>query len=125
MQGTVIGQASSFDTHPVVLLHHGDTSTNSILSQLRAFERADDVYSSGFSKQLVLAASETTIEASKAFLANLKDFDQVFPSLSEELPAGPYFLCGQNLHQAWRLYEDDLDSFIFAVLPDDVQAPDR
>ncbi|KAG8164618.1 hypothetical protein KVR01_004893 [Diaporthe batatas] len=35
------------------------------------------------------------------------------------LPSGPYFLSGQNLHQAWRLYPDHLDAFTFGLLPDD------
>ncbi|KAL2275630.1 hypothetical protein FJTKL_01697 [Diaporthe vaccinii] len=34
------------------------------------------------------------------------------------LPSGPYFLSGQNLHQAWRLYPDHLDAFTFGLLPD-------
>ncbi|POS76042.1 hypothetical protein DHEL01_v205556 [Diaporthe helianthi] len=44
------------------------------------------------------------------------------PGTSEEknlLPSGPYFLSGQNLHQAWRLYPDELDAFTFGLLPDD------
>ncbi|KAK2611385.1 hypothetical protein N8I77_004725 [Diaporthe amygdali] len=43
------------------------------------------------------------------------------PLMSKEedlLPSGPYFLNGQNLHQAWRLYPDDLDAFTFGLLPD-------
>ncbi|KAL1865524.1 hypothetical protein Daus18300_007169 [Diaporthe australafricana] len=43
------------------------------------------------------------------------------PDTSSErdlLPSGPYFLSGQNLHQAWRLYPDDLDAFTFGLLPD-------
>lgn len=41
------------------------------------------------------------------------------------LPSGPYFLSGQNLHQAWRLYPDDLDAFTFGLLPDDPFDPQR
>lgn len=41
------------------------------------------------------------------------------------LPSGPYFLSGQNLHQAWRLYPDDLDAFTFGLLPDSPFDPQR
>ena len=41
------------------------------------------------------------------------------------LPSGPYFLSGQNLHQAWRLYPDDLDAFTFGLLPDNPFDPER
>ncbi|KAF3767012.1 hypothetical protein M406DRAFT_106416 [Cryphonectria parasitica EP155] len=40
-----------------------------------------------------------------------------------QLPSGPYFLSGRNLHQAWRLYPDDLDAFTFGLLPDDPYSP--
>ncbi|KAH8788395.1 amidase signature domain-containing protein [Diaporthe sp. PMI_573] len=39
------------------------------------------------------------------------------------LPSGPYFLSGQNLHQAWRLYPDELDAFTFGLLPDNPFGP--
>lgn len=37
----------------------------------------------------------------------------------DRLPSGPYFLNGQNLHQAWRLYSDELEAFNFGLLPED------
>jgi len=40
-----------------------------------------------------------------------------------ELPSGPYFLHGPNLHQAWRLYDDEYGAFTFGVIPDDVDQP--
>ncbi|ROW13500.1 hypothetical protein VPNG_04455 [Cytospora leucostoma] len=42
-----------------------------------------------------------------------------------ELPSGPYFLSGPNLHQAWRLYPDDLEAFTFGLIPEDVHEPHR
>lgn len=41
------------------------------------------------------------------------------------LPSGPYLLSGQNLHQAWRLYPDELDAFTFGLLPDNPFDPER
>ena len=35
------------------------------------------------------------------------------------LPEGPYFAVGRQLHQAWRLYPDNLSSFVTAVIPRD------
>ncbi|KAL8934633.1 MAG: hypothetical protein Q9216_005808 [Gyalolechia sp. 2 TL-2023] len=35
------------------------------------------------------------------------------PSLSE----GPYFVAQSRLHQAWRLYEDDLEAFVSSSVP--------
>lgn len=43
----------------------------------------------------------------------------------DKLPSGPYFLSGPNLHQAWRLYPDELDAFTFGLLPDDLYEPQR
>lgn len=42
-----------------------------------------------------------------------------------QLPSGPYFLHGPFLHQAWRLYDDDLGAFNFGVIPDDLSKPDE
>lgn len=42
-----------------------------------------------------------------------------------ELPSGPYFLYGPNLHQAWRLYDDELGAFTFGIVPDDLGKPDE
>ncbi|PSR82855.1 amidase signature domain-containing protein [Coniella lustricola] len=40
-----------------------------------------------------------------------------------ELVSGPYFLSGQNLHQAWRLYPDEHEAFVYGVLPEDPVDP--
>lgn len=50
---------------------------------------------------------------------------EVSPQGLDKLPSGPYFLSGPNLHQAWRLYPDDLDAFTFGLLPDDLYDPQR
>ncbi|KAF4991723.1 hypothetical protein FDECE_13954 [Fusarium decemcellulare] len=42
-----------------------------------------------------------------------------------ELPSGPYFLHGPNLHQAWRLYDDEFGAFTFGVIPDDLYQVDE
>lgn len=37
------------------------------------------------------------------------------------LSSGPDFILGSTLHQAWRLYDDYLDTFISTIVPDDDQ----
>ncbi|KAF4496822.1 Amidase signature domain [Fusarium agapanthi] len=46
-------------------------------------------------------------------------------SLESHLPPGPYFLRHGGIHQAYRLYEDTLDSFIFGVIPLDPLYPEE
>ncbi|KAK3997806.1 hypothetical protein QBC44DRAFT_364001 [Cladorrhinum sp. PSN332] len=41
---------------------------------------------------------------------------------SPSLAASTYFLFGNAIHQAWKLYSDDLDSFSVAVYPTNVKA---
>nr|ODN88537.1 hypothetical protein L204_06392 [Cryptococcus depauperatus CBS 7855] len=36
-----------------------------------------------------------------------------------DVPEGPYFVVHQNLHQAWRIYTDQLGAFSTTVIPDD------
>lgn len=40
------------------------------------------------------------------------------PVSTDPLPEGPYFLVGNNIHQAWKMYADNLDSLTVAVVPD-------
>lgn len=40
------------------------------------------------------------------------------------LPSGPYFLHGPNLHQAWKLYDDEYGAFAFGVIPENVTQTD-
>lgn len=40
-----------------------------------------------------------------------------------ELPSGPYFLHGPNLHQAWRMYDDEFGAFTIGVIPDSLYQP--
>lgn len=49
----------------------------------------------------------------------------IAPQGRRELPSGPYFLSGPNLHQAWRLYPDDLEAFASGLIPEDVHEPQR
>lgn len=38
---------------------------------------------------------------------------------NSSLPEGPYFTCGREIHQAWRLHPDRLSAFVTGVVPED------
>ncbi|KAF5530149.1 amidase signature domain-containing protein [Fusarium mexicanum] len=117
---------------PVVLVPVGDsiTSVDDALQLIGRFADVDDVYSPSFSRAAVIRSS-----TENGVMGVLEDFKasghfsaiyHVSPSSSQGyLPPGPYFLCEDGIHQAYRLYEDTLDSFIFGVIPDDVLNPKK
>lgn len=107
------------------------TPSGSIVQQFRYFQD-DDVYNEGFSHSVIIRKSITLF--SDSISSALERFEQNDPALKiytlatsppGGLRAGPYFLHGQNIHQAWRLYDDVLDAFIFGLVPDDVFEPKR
>ncbi|KAF2652401.1 putative amidase [Lophiostoma macrostomum CBS 122681] len=75
--------------------------------RLSVFAKVDDVFQRSFENTLILMPGSEDDTGSK------------------HLPSGPYFLHGSNIRQAWRLYPDELDAFIFAVIPEDVKTPQR
>ncbi|KAJ4423676.1 hypothetical protein N0V82_001699 [Gnomoniopsis sp. IMI 355080] len=91
----------------------------------------DDVCEDEFTGILVVnpssSESDTEIMVGNAHRPDLSRFSAVYHMISEavtsqgeiRLPSGPYFLSGPNLHQAWRLYPDELEAFTFGLIPDD------
>ncbi|KLP10940.1 D-mandelate dehydrogenase [Fusarium fujikuroi] len=114
-------------TDTVVLLPIGDSisSVNDALRLINRFADIDDIYSPPFARAAVIRSSTERgfVEVLKKFEAS-GHFSAVYhasPGSSQGyLPPGPYFLCRDGIHQAYRLYEDTLDSFLFGVIPDDV-----
>lgn len=95
-----------------------------VATQLDFFERVDDVYSKDFAETIVLVDTGASVsETSTAALDNSSVLHSAPNSTVSSLPSGPYFLQGSNIHQAWRLYRDELDAFIFGVVPQDVLKP--
>ncbi|KAK3391819.1 amidase signature domain-containing protein [Sordaria brevicollis] len=41
----------------------------------------------------------------------------------KDLPSGPYFLSGPNLHRAYRLYPDTQDAFVHGIIPSNIYDP--
>jgi hypothetical protein len=108
----------------------GHRTVTSILQQVAAFADVDDVYQPAFSDAIIL---QTNDEESNGTIETLRgDLTGHFPHVyhfansgASLLPPGLYFLHGNNIHQAWRLCPDDLDAFIFGVVPCDVKRPER
>jgi hypothetical protein len=116
---------------PAVVLHT-ESSRISIELLERSFARfgdEDDVFSDEFLKNNVLVIqclhhgtpSRTLPEDVKRYLDE-RSTKLVFVDRSggkNVLPQGPYFASQKGLHQAWRLYEDDLAAFVSSVIPSD------
>ncbi|CZR37382.1 uncharacterized protein FPRO_02358 [Fusarium proliferatum ET1] len=125
-----IAEPTGLEPIPVVLLPIGDSisSVNDALRLINRFADIDDVYSPSFARAAVTRSSTERgfVEVLKKFEAS-GHFSAVYhasPGSSQGyLSPGPYFLCLDGIHQAYRLYEDTLDSFIFGVIPDDVLIP--
>jgi hypothetical protein len=115
----------------------GGTLVASIITRLlEDFSRRDDVYSNDFAQTLVVQTLESVNPSSRfidprqlAWEGEPCPFEAVFTaqrSASQDLlPAGPYFLVGSHIHQAWRLYPDNLGAFITTVLSGSVSKPQR
>ncbi|KAF5575341.1 amidase signature domain-containing protein [Fusarium pseudocircinatum] len=127
-----ITESTGLEPIPVVLLpiDNSPSSVNDALQLINRFADVDDVYSPSFARTAVIRSSSERglnevlkkFEASGHFYAVY----HVSPGSSQGyLPPGPYFLCDGGIHQAYRLYDDTLDSFIFGVIPDDVLNPGR
>ncbi|EFR04156.1 amidase [Nannizzia gypsea CBS 118893] len=140
--------ACSFTVTPAVVLHGqlGELSSETIQETFDRFLDVDDVFQEAFTKDTFLILSmpigsqpakvgnstlshtstgRLSLEALPAELASsLKSKSLVLCVLDGEfdLPEGPYFIVGQNLHQAWRLYPDTLGAFSTTVVPDDTMA---
>jgi hypothetical protein len=95
------------------------------------FATVDDVYSESFAHSVILQSSigNDSIEQLLAEFKASDHFNTVYhtspSSATSALPPGPYFLVHGSIHQAYRLYEDELDSFIFGVIPEDVLNPKK
>ena len=110
----------------------GNDAVQEIDKRLSAFEKIDDVYQRPFGSNLILMFKSEPVSSS--IISQLRqNSSSRFSTISQasisapqnSLPSGPYFLYGSNIHQAWRLYADNLDSFVFAVIPEDLQNHQR
>ncbi|KAF5023188.1 hypothetical protein F66182_4742 [Fusarium sp. NRRL 66182] len=114
---------------PVTLL-----STDEIFGDvdgvLKLLDDRDDVFVADFGSVLVEkpgdSSSEVPAQPQGAGARKVYHVNRIRPLDSfADLPSGPYFLHGPNLHQAWRLYDDEFGAFTFGVVPDDLANPDE
>ncbi len=96
-----------------------------IKEKLKHFEAVDDVYDPVFAESgnFIFQHPEqhrgelgTAADALSAPYGTCKvEFNLI--GGGGGLPEGPYFLSGNSVHQAWRLYADDLRAFVVATVP--------
>lgn len=117
---------------PAVVVNTSNLKTTKQLIEdsFARFEAADDVFSPLFSKDNLFVlqhnnSDEPTPTIPQEVQELLRARSSQLVSITnaiydgKSLPEGPYFAKGDNLHQAWRLYEDDLCAVVTAVIPDD------
>ncbi len=117
-------------TMPAVVFNLGTPQIDvpTLQSLFARFEAIDDVFNSDFTYGSIMLAQVTNgsqaerppvSDAVKEYL-RAKSSELLFVDPSEAgtpLPEGPYFFKNKRLHQAWRLYEDNLCSLVTAVIP--------
>ena len=103
-------------------------NANTLSKAIHKFKDEDDVFSQDFLNDTIVIQTPPNVAFNVESLEHLEtEFGGwnitsiLHLAISNDgslLPEGPYFLHGGNLHQAWRLYPDDLDCFMSTVIPD-------
>ena len=88
---------------PVVLLgaQAFHSSFEEVARLLGQFEQKDDVFTKAFSEAAVISGDAST--GGHLATQNLSNFSALFYTTDEtpkDIPPGPYFLAGSNIHQA-------------------------
>lgn len=114
----------------MTLLATHEIFSDDLEALLAGLDAVDDVFIPAFGSVLVEKAAENDRHADPSKLGITRDIFQLNSSDSllqgfNDLPSGPYILHGPNLYQAWRLYEDEYDAFVFGVISEDVNAPEQ
>ncbi|KAI0469333.1 amidase signature domain-containing protein [Xylaria cf. heliscus] len=137
---------SPFEISTLLVIHSesNNVSLDLVQDSIARFNNEDDVFNEEFATKgyiLIQLAHKWPPspgphdgEASGGSLTLLSDYpspDGLTSLLQERslrllvtdgpftIPEGPYFLKGQAIHQAWRLFPDYLAAFTAAVIPDD------
>ena len=127
-----IAPEDSIEATVVVSSSSNDFSVDDILSKINEFAENDDVYCEEFGKSLVFQTTSENRRRSISILQKLRSLSRFRKVLvlgatspADLLPSGPYFIQGKNIHQAWRLYPDELDAFVTTVVPTQITSPSR
>ncbi|KAK0629514.1 hypothetical protein B0T17DRAFT_506054 [Bombardia bombarda] len=88
------------------------------------FQATDHVFQMSFVDGGVIIVLLSEGISSRSISRDVEDFItchscELFFSPSLLIPEGPYFIKEGSLRQAWRLYEDELCTFVSAVVPAD------
>lgn len=117
---------------PVTLISTEELNSPNLDDFLKGLELFDDVYSSEFAFALVEkpGANETAKRAVGTKRASVSGKQTYTVRVTESqpdgasaksspfsnLPTGPYILHGKELHQAYRIYEDELGAFSAGIV---------
>ncbi|KAF1739803.1 Outer envelope protein 64, chloroplastic [Beauveria bassiana] len=121
---------------PVTLISTEELNSPNLDDFLKGLELFDDVYSSEFAFALVEkpGANETSharrssVAGKHTYTVQVTDSRpnaRAKASALSTLPTGPYILHGKELHQAYRIYEDELRAFSAGIVPEKHDAFDR
>ncbi|KAH8820212.1 amidase signature domain-containing protein [Xylogone sp. PMI_703] len=115
----------------VITLQDNDPSPAVICQKLKSWQHIDDVYSRYFLSDTVIlqgAKSNSIHPPTGASMLRLcgKELGVDWTSLRiiylatappKDIPDGPYFIHGQGIFEAWRVYADDYDAFQTTIMP--------
>ncbi|OAA35140.1 Amidase signature domain protein [Beauveria brongniartii RCEF 3172] len=121
---------------PVTLISTEELNSPNLDDFLKGLELFDDVYSSEFAFALVEkpGANETSrarrspVAGKHTYTVQVTDSRPnagAKASALSTLPTGPYILHGKELHQAYRIYEDELCAFSAGIVSEKHDAFDR
>ncbi|KAI1760074.1 amidase [Hypoxylon sp. FL1150] len=134
---------SPSDIVPLVVIHSdsNDVSPDHVRKTIARFNEVDDVFQDDFAtgSYLLIHINQGPLLTSEGpaqdrvltTIPNHPSPDGLTDLLRERslkllvtkgpftIPEGPYFMKGQEIHQAWRLFPDHLAAFTAAVIPDD------
>ena len=104
----------------------GNIGVDDIEKAITGFLEDDDVYSVDFASNIIIQTlrqltSEKRVQTGfcKSLGPDIKlqlEYSKV-DFLEDLLPPGPYFVYGNGIYEAWRLYPDVLDAFQITFVP--------
>lgn len=106
---------------------HRDIRATVTAKTIEDFLTTDDVYSAAFSSLIIIqtpsaaARHEFSQHEDESMLLEFPINGKIITTMaiyySGDLPPGPYFVRDGVIHEAWRLYCDNLDAFEITVVP--------
>ncbi|KAG9252208.1 amidase signature domain-containing protein [Emericellopsis atlantica] len=124
---------------PVTLLNTDEIFNDRLEQILNEFDATDDVFRPEFGSVLVEKPTSSSL-VEDGIATRRSTFQQAKYSKTlyalrcpgarsladlKELPSGPYFLRGPNIHAAYALHVDTYQAFTRGLIPDDVFQPQR